>query len=119
MQLEARLAKLVDQHATDREALARAQAAGAKEMEVLESEMARMRAEMGHALAGSQQRVQKAVMECDELTHKYAEVQARINGSVLAALDSIVSMKPRTTNQLIDLRDTVMAEVEECKNLKM
>ncbi|KAI9353822.1 HEC/Ndc80p family-domain-containing protein [Obelidium mucronatum] len=119
MALETKITKLNDQFNEEKEVYARANSAASKEAEVLEHDMQRMKLETANSLALSQQRVQKAVSEYDQLCHRFQEVKDQVEKAVLKVLEGLIGMKERVSAVCVELRDIVNADLEETKAMKV
>ncbi|KAI8827943.1 HEC/Ndc80p family-domain-containing protein [Chytriomyces cf. hyalinus JEL632] len=113
MQLESKILKLNEQFTKEKEVYGATNTEASKQMEVIEQEIQRMKLDASNALTLSQQRVQKASMELDELCHKFNEAKDRVEKSVFRVLEGLVVMKEKVVMQFSDLKAAVNADYEE------
>ncbi|KAJ3073609.1 kinetochore-associated Ndc80 complex subunit ndc80 [Podochytrium sp. JEL0797] len=117
MMLETKISKLNDQFNEEKDMYAKANLAASKEMEVIEQDMQRMKLESSASLMQSQQRVEKVKSEYDTLCRRFQESKDSVEKSVLKVLEGMIAMKEHVSTTFVELRENVVADLEEVRNL--
>ncbi|KAJ3196946.1 kinetochore-associated Ndc80 complex subunit ndc80 [Irineochytrium annulatum] len=111
--IESRIAQLNQQYEEEREQLAAMNAKSSEEMQSLERDMQKMRLDSTATLAASQQKVQKASIEFEQMQHRYQDRRGRLLKEVFKTMEDIITFKEHIGDRLKEVCEVVRGEVTE------
>ncbi|KAJ3284177.1 kinetochore-associated Ndc80 complex subunit ndc80 [Rhizoclosmatium sp. JEL0117] len=113
MALEQRISKLNDAYNAEKEVFEKKMAARVKEMEVLESEMGKMRLDSSRALEESMRRLRDVGEEYDQLSQRFYSAKDEAEKGLLKVLEGVIGMKDTITAAIEELKAATEAEYQE------
>ncbi|KAJ3105223.1 kinetochore-associated Ndc80 complex subunit ndc80 [Phlyctochytrium planicorne] len=114
-QIESRITKFTSQYNDEKNIAMEANSISSSEVENLEKELQRLKLELATTLTASQQRLQKASMEYEQLFRKYQESRSTLLSCVFRTFEDTIAFREHIADSLSELQEFVALEMNASK----